>query len=314
MTGSDRTSAVLTNAHTHLELCGLGEVCPTAPIPFERWLPRLAWRSRLRSRAAVRQDIERGIEELARCGTTHVGDISATGLSVEPLMASSLRGYVFLEVLGLDPGPALERLERVQQTIHRARKDPRHGPLQVGLSLHAAYSCHPLLLRAGAKWCVERKVPLCVHVAESPAETNLLLSGRLPGLSPWVRMLAKALRALPNRAPGLRPVPYLLSLGVLGAKPLLVHGVQVSAQDVEILADAGCPVAHCPRSNHLLGCGRMPLERYLEAGVTVYLGTDSLASSPSLDVRDEAAFAREIHAGKVAPEGITGLLNQPLSL
>ncbi len=56
----------------------------------------------------------------------------------------------------------------------------------------------------------------------------------------------------------------------------------------------------------------MPLERYLAAGVNVYLGADSLASSPSLDVREDAEFATSLHGGLVARETITGLVHKPL--
>src|SRR5436305_10428089 len=54
-------------------------------------------------------------------------------------------------------------------------------------------------------------------------------------------------------------------------------------------------MAHFPRSNFLLNCGRMPLEAYQEAGVLVALGTDSLSSSPSLSVWEEGISAMRMH-------------------
>jgi cytosine/adenosine deaminase-related metal-dependent hydrolase len=56
----------------------------------------------------------------------------------------------------------------------------------------------------------------------------------------------------------------------------------------------------------------MPLEKYLAQGVPVYLGTDSLSSSPSLDVLDELEVAAALHYGKVQPEIIERLIHQPL--
>src|SRR5260370_14678988 len=54
-------------------------------------------------------------------------------------------------------------------------------------------------------------------------------------------------------------------------------------------------MAHCPRSNFLLNCGRMPLEAYQEAEVLVAMGTDSLSSSPSLSIWEEGVSAMETH-------------------
>jgi cytosine/adenosine deaminase-related metal-dependent hydrolase len=88
--------------------------------------------------------------------------------------------------------------------------------------------------------------------------------------------------------------------------------VQVDAADIARIAASGASVVHCPRSNLRLRCGRMPLEAFLAAGVRVLLGTDSLGSSPSLDVRDEAGFAVALHHDHVSPERILALLHQPL--
>lgn len=300
----------ITNAHTHLELTDLAHLCPSEPVPFVRWMARFAWNRWRRSKAQVWASIHRGIAELKECGTTHVGDISATWQSVEPLLTSGLHGIVYLEVLGLNKKRALERLEKAKRAIHKARTHPEYGPMQVGLSLHAPYSCHPDLLRAGAAWCRAEGVALCIHVAESTAEIEWLLHGKIPSMGWITRFLAKLPGVWTSLVPHLRPVPYLTSLGVLDARPLLVHAIHVDDEDISTIADVGCAVAHCPRSNVRLSCGRMPLERYLDAGVAVYLGTDSRASSPSLDVRAEAQFAQSLHAHAVDSEKVTELIQQ----
>jgi cytosine/adenosine deaminase-related metal-dependent hydrolase len=301
----------LTNAHTHLELTDLAHLCPTKPTTFVSWMGRLAWNLRKRSDTQVQASIERGIAELQSCGTTHVGDITRTWLSIEPLMASGLQGVVYLEVIGYNKNKAFKRLEQAKIEIGKARRFPNYGAVQVGLSLHAPYSCHPDLLRAGAEWCRVENVPLCIHAAESPAETKFLLSGKLPFVRGPVASLVKMLLSLPASVPGLRPIPYLAQLGVLAARPLLVHAVHVTEDDIGLIANSGCAIVHCPRSNDRLSCGRMPLEHYLAAGVPVYLGTDSRASSPDLDVRAEAGFAQHLHAELVEAQKIAQLIHQP---
>jgi cytosine/adenosine deaminase-related metal-dependent hydrolase len=280
-------------------------------MDFVAWLGRLVWNLRQRSESEIRASIARGIAELKAGGATHVGDITNTWLSVEPLLTSGLQGIVYLEVLGHRRARVLARLEQAKVEIQRARLHPNYGPMQVGLSIHAPYSCHPDLLQAGAAWCRAAGIPLCIHAAESPAETELLLTGQISNLNRFKNWLAKMLYILPRSVPRLRPMPYLAKLGVLDARPLLVHAVQVNDEDIRLIAETGCAVVHCPRSNQRLSCGRMPLERYLAAGVPVYLGTDSRASSPDLDVRAEAVFARRLHAGLVDARLIEALIHQP---
>jgi 5-methylthioadenosine/S-adenosylhomocysteine deaminase len=90
---------------------------------------------------------------------------------------------------------------------------------------------------------------------------------------------------------------------VLGPELLCAHCVEVADDEVALLADRDVPVAHCPRSNALLGCGIAPLALMRDAGVRVGLGTDSPASTPSFDLFEELraaifmARARDRRAG-----------------
>jgi 5-methylthioadenosine/S-adenosylhomocysteine deaminase len=80
---------------------------------------------------------------------------------------------------------------------------------------------------------------------------------------------------------------------------LAAHCVKADAEEIALLAEHDVAVAHCPRSNAILGCGIAPLRALLDAGLRVGLGTDSPASTPSFDVFEElrtavyAARARE---------------------
>jgi 5-methylthioadenosine/S-adenosylhomocysteine deaminase len=69
------------------------------------------------------------------------------------------------------------------------------------------------------------------------------------------------------------------------------HCVTVDAEEIALLARHDVAVAHCPRSNALLGCGVAPLRELLDAGVRVGLGTDSPASTPSFDMFEEMRAA-----------------------
>ena len=79
--------------------------------------------------------------------------------------------------------------------------------------------------------------------------------------------------------------------GILGPRLAAVHCTRIEPPEIELLAEAGAAVVHCPRSNASLGCGAAPLAELLEAGVRVGLGTDSPASAPSFDVFAEMRAA-----------------------
>ncbi len=79
--------------------------------------------------------------------------------------------------------------------------------------------------------------------------------------------------------------------GVLGPNVLAAHCVQADAEEIGLLAENDVAVAHCPRSNALLGCGIAPLAAMRDAGIRVCIATDSPASTPSFDMFDEMRAA-----------------------
>jgi 5-methylthioadenosine/S-adenosylhomocysteine deaminase len=83
----------------------------------------------------------------------------------------------------------------------------------------------------------------------------------------------------------------LADLGLLGPEVVAAHCVHVDADEIGLLAEHGTAVAHCPRSNAILGCGAAPLNTLRAGGVRVGLGTDSPASTPSFDMFEEMRTA-----------------------
>jgi 5-methylthioadenosine/S-adenosylhomocysteine deaminase len=126
---------------------------------------------------------------------------------------------------------------------------------------------------------------MALHIAEAEVESQLVEEGR--------GRFADGLRA---RGIGTRPratssVALLERLGVLDARPLLIHCVRLSADDIERIAQTGSSVAHCPAANAKLGHGIAPICELLEAGVRVGIGSDSVASNNRVDLLDEARLA-----------------------
>lgn len=298
-----------TNAHTHLELGWLRDgLPPITGMDFAQWISqrvgqRVSQHSSDDMLRLARQAAEAGVQQLVEAGISIVGDISATGQSLAALNNARMNGIVYIELIGRRDEQVDSQLQNVREFIE-AWRPKLHSGLQLGLTPHTPYTVHPELWRKGLQYAREAELPLCVHVAESPAEIQYMHDGTgsireyiypdLPALEPQ----------------GLTPVQYLEAIGALEQQPLLVHGVQVSNADIALIKQYGCSVVHCPRSNIRLQCGRMPLEKYLAQDIPVLMGTDSLVSSPSLNVMDEVEFAVALHHGKVESETILSLVHR----
>jgi cytosine/adenosine deaminase-related metal-dependent hydrolase len=279
------------NAHTHLELSYLRDRVPPA-VDFVSWVKQL-----ILSRgpgmekpgdAAVLDAAVSAARELREAGTIAVGDISNSLATVDPIRESGLHGLVFHELLAFDAvdGRTVEagRPQRADASTRGADR------VRVSVCPHAPYSVSAALFRAIRSEVDRSDVPITsVHLGESASEVEMLVNGG----GPWPGML-RFIGKMPAewRPPRLMPGEYLDSLGMLDARTLVVHGVQLHAPALERLAAIGCTLVTCPRSNQWVGAGVPPLERFYASGVRVAVGTDSLASVADLNLFAELKTMR----------------------
>ncbi len=85
---------------------------------------------------------------------------------------------------------------------------------------------------------------------------------------------------------GKRHVEWLADLGILGPHMQLVHSVWLSDREIELVAESGAVVVHCPVSNMFLACGVPKVAQMQRAGVAVALGTDGQACSNGEEMVD----------------------------
>ena len=275
----------LINAHSHLELTGLGG--KVTEDDFPAWIAHLVrlWRERDPSeyRAAARQ----GIRDSWAMGVTTVADCGATGSVLQALHELGGSGIAYHEVFGPDPAQADTALEAWALRLNELRRfeTPR---VRLGASPHAPYTVSGPLYRLAAAHARKEKLPIAVHVAESPLETDFVRDGA-GGFAESQR--SRGLRPEPR---GLTPVAWLEAHGVFGPDTVAIHCCTVSGEDIDTLARRGAAVAHCPRSNRRHHRIDAPLAQLLGAGLRVGIGTDSVASVSPLDVMAEAREARRL--------------------
>jgi cytosine/adenosine deaminase-related metal-dependent hydrolase len=273
----------LINTHTHLELTGFAGQVPERE--FTAWIRRLRQLKTTRSSAEYREAARRGLADSFAGGVTTVADTGDSGAAMEALVEAAASGVAYQEVFGPDPDQADESLAGLQARVDAVRPLATDR-VAIGVSPHAVYTVSGRLFRAVSDWARREQLPLAVHVAESPAESELLLGGTGGFAEAW------RARGIPLPSPaGCTPMRWLAEHGVLSDLTLCIHAVQLDRADIDRLADSGAAVAHCPLSNRAHGHGDAPLEMLLESGVRVGLGTDSVVSVGRLDLLAEARAA-----------------------
>jgi cytosine/adenosine deaminase-related metal-dependent hydrolase len=284
----------LVNAHTHLELSHLRDAIPPSDN-FVSWIRLVVARQRDRTDPAAERilvGVEEGIREAVACGTALVGDISNTLVTFDPVARSALAGIIFYELIRFRSASAEAAVAEAVDRIGALASEN----VRVSLAAHAPYSVSTELLQAASRrWGrAGMSSPFSVHLSESVEEVEFVRTGG----GPWRTFLEDMGSWDPGFvAPAVGPVEYLDRVGVLGRRTLAVHGVQMSASDLARLAERGSTIVACPRSNARTGAGTPPIAKFYASGVRVAVGTDSLASTPDLNVFSELAAMRRLAPG-----------------
>ena len=284
----------LVNLHTHLELPPLLDLIRARTYPD--WVINLINAKRELETSDYTLAAKQNIRTLIYTGTTTVAEICTHQISPMLLKRSGLRAMIFHEIISMNPEMPFPRPSSL---ISRPSSLMQHG-----ISPHAPHTVSEQVLKRIKEIASQNKLRLCMHVAESKDEVRLLQgkkSGfdRLYDAANWDKAWAPSADS---------PFEYLHHIGLLKPNLLAVHAVQATNEDINLIHTSRAPIAHCPRSNKETSVGRMDLKKFLDAGITVGLGTDSLASSPSLSMWDEMRYAYQIHRRDgVTPKDILSL-------
>jgi cytosine/adenosine deaminase-related metal-dependent hydrolase len=267
----------LINAHCHLDytmmrgaLFGGGD--------FTRWIQRLnAVRSSL-DQADYLQAIAEGLAELRTWGCTTVLNIESFPELIPFLPVPPIRVWQFLEVL--DVRSRLQSAEALAGAIGFFEK-AGEGMGGYGISPHAPYTASGDLYGLVRLYAQKYRLPVCTHLAESPEEVAMFRRGE-GTLYEFLRSLGRPM----DDCQGLSPVQTVLGKGFLAEGSLLVHMNILDDEDRELLRQAPLryPVIHCPRSHAFFSRDPFDLDFFRTNGISVLLGTDSLASNQDLNM------------------------------
>ncbi len=268
----------LVNGHTHVAMTLLRGYADDKPL--DAWLQEDIWPVEAELTAEdVRAGAELGIVEMIKSGTTAFSDmyfhVSEIADAVEEAGVRAVLGHTAITVGKDEEGAEADMQESLDVALEL--DGAADGRISTTFQPHSLTTVGEEYLREFVPRAREAGLPMHFHANETENEVEPIVDEH-----------------------GERPLAYADDIGLLSPENFLAHGVHVDDEEIDLLADSGTGVIHCPASNMKLASGMAPVQRMLDAGVTVGLGTDGAASNNDLDMFDEIRDAAML--GKLAAD------------
>ena len=268
----------LVNGHTHVAMTLLRGYADDKPL--DRWLQEDIWPVEAELEPEdVAAGAKLGVLEMIESGTTafsdmyfHVPEIASV---VEEAGVRAVLGHTAVTIGKDDADAAADVTKSVE--VATDLDGAADGRISATVQPHSLTTVGESHLRDLAEASRDADLPLHYHANETTDEVTPIVDEH-----------------------GQRPLAFADDAGLLGDEDFIAHGVHLDESEIDLLAERGTAVVHCPASNMKLASGMAAVQRLRERGVTVGLGTDGAASNNDLDLFDEIRDAAMI--GKLAAD------------
>jgi 5-methylthioadenosine/S-adenosylhomocysteine deaminase len=263
----------LINAHTHAPMTLFRGIADD--LPLETWLHEYIWPAEAKwvGPDFVRLGTQLASAEMIRSGTVLFCDMYYFEDDIaEACKEAGIRvvvGEALLDFPTANCKTSEEQLKYTEYLLSQWNDDSLVVP---SVQPHSPYAASSELMQQSKALADQYDAPYLLHVSETQSEVQESMEKY-----------------------GRTPVGRLADLGVLGPTTAAIHGVHLTDEDIELLAQHQAGVVHCPESQLKLSSGFTPVPKLLEAGVKVGLGTDGAASNNDLDMFGEMGTAAKVH-------------------
>lgn len=260
------------NAHTHIPMTlfsGYG-----SGLPLKRWLEEKIWPAEAKLTGNdVYIGSKMGIAQMLLSGTTCFLDmyffIDDIARAVSEMGIRAVLSQSLMDVGGTN--------NSIKECIESIEKYEDNDMIDIMVAPHAIYTNSKESLEKELDVAKQYNKPINIHVSETEFEVESSYNNN-----------------------GVSPIKYLDNIGVFGVHAIAAHCVHVSDDDIRILSDKNVSVAHNPSSNLKLASGIAPIQKMIDAGVNVTIGTDGSSSNNNVDMIEEmhiAALLGKIYNG-----------------
>jgi 5-methylthioadenosine/S-adenosylhomocysteine deaminase len=259
----------LVNAHTHVPMTLLRGLADD--LRLDVWLMgyMLPVEREFVSPEFVRLGTQIACAEQIRSGITTFNDMYYFVDDIEQATADAGMRAVCGESIMKYPAPDAPAFEdSIAYAREYIKKWKGHPLIVPAIAPHAPYSTTPEILRTCSNIAQEFDVPLHIHISETAFEVENM-----------------------RKEQGMPVVPYIKKQGILEAKVIAAHCVHIDFGEIKTLQHVNAGISHNPSSNLKLASGFAPVQKMLESGVNVGIGTDGPASNNDLDMFEEIRLA-----------------------
>jgi len=235
----------------------------------------------------VRIDYEQVYGEMRDAGYTAVGEFHYLGFeqALAAAEAAEAAGITFVLLYVAYARGGLERFRQASPTEYLNQvENLRERGIEVGLAPHSVRACPPRWLAQIGRYAAEHELQLHVHADEQPREIEECIEEH-----------------------GIRPIELLAKNGCLGPRTTIVHATHADDAELDLLAQNGSRICACPTTEANLGDGYFPVERVLERGIPICIGSDSNTRiDPLEELRELDGIARrsELRRNVVPPDAL----------
>lgn len=256
----------LVNAHTHASMTLLRSYADD--LALMDWLNDHIWPIEAKmKRADIYWGAALAAVEMIKSGTTAFADMYGPCMEevAKVVDESGMRGVLSRGLIGIFDGD--EKLA-TNVALFKEWNGAADGRVTVMFGPHAVYTCNPDYLKKIASEASKLGAEIHMHMNETLDEINGCLKEH-----------------------GKRPFELVKETGLLDLGMLAAHCVHLSDDEIDIMVDKKVRVAHNPGSNMKISSGIAPIEKLIDRGLTVGVGTDGASSNNNLDMLEEIRLA-----------------------
>ncbi len=260
----------LINTHTHAAMTMFRGFADD--LPLMDWLENYIWPAEKKfiTPENVFLGTELAVIEMIKSGTTTFNDMYF--FEEEVARASKKIGMRAVVGEGMLDIPVSFSKTKSKYHVDLIEKYLNDDLITPSVVTHSTYTCSEKLLTYAKELSDKYEIPMHIHISESEFEFNKFKTEQ-----------------------NLTPVEYLDKLNFLNKRTIAVHSVFLSDNDIEIYKKNKVGVSHNIKSNLKLANGISPVNKLLEEGISVGLGTDGPASNNNLDLFEEMKFVSLVH-------------------